>query len=439
MSARVATALSPFKPNHESLHSARWEKDTSEFSSSFSAQSTLPKGTTQHPSMVRSLRRSDPDPKSRVGTSTHRDFRPYSHQLEQVQAVNTRESAMSHLDPSKTFTNVTNPDEVYRSEKDTKFRPSDGSSTRPIHLPPSLIFPTREFHDRTTSRDYQAYDLSSDSPNRAAPRGRESSAQIGGEFEGVSSSQRDYPPYRYQPVRSQAAQPTPVSLGVGPLTDATVHRQFFIPHTPSPPSAIVPPGYKKEPLDFGEETSYNTFFRGHRHVARASRYEPINGKLFSSLQPDMNTQTAIHFPPKSAKPYFAPVPVTYRSPGGPLDDHTSQRIDFPGYTEPIPAASAKPGHRPLTGDFLSSRTHDDTFKPLPLSSRPPAAVDKHGIYLPQDRFSAESTTKSAYTGSRTQPPQPVIPIPAQHRYAAPLEHSTIYKSSYNNSSRPGSN
>ena len=436
MSARVATALSPFKPNHESLHWARWEKDLSEFSSSFSAQSTLPKNTPLHPSMVRSLRRSDPDPKSRVGTSTHRDFQPHSHQLEQVQAVNTRESAMSHLDPSKTFTNVTNPDEVYRSEKDTKFRPSDGSPTHPIHLPPSLIFPTREFHDRTTSRDYRAYDLSA-SPSRAAPRGREGSARIGGEFEGVSSSQRDYPPHLFQPVRGQVAQPAPVSLGSGPLVDTTVHRQFFIPHAPSPPAPIVPPGYKKESLHFGEETSYNTFFRGHRLVSRTPRYEPINGKLFSSLQPDMSTQTAAHFPPKSAKPYFAPVPVTYRSPDGPLVGPTSQRIDFPGYSEPVPAASAKPAHRPLTGDFLSSRTHDDTFKPLPLGGRPPAAVDKHGISLPKDLFSAESTTKSAYTGFRTQPPRPVIPIPAQHRYAASLEHSTIYKSSYN--SRDGTN
>ncbi|KAI6648085.1 hypothetical protein LOD99_11894 [Oopsacas minuta] len=430
MSARVATTLSPFKPNHESLHWARWEKDSSEFSSSFLAHPTRQRNTPQHSSMVRNLRRTDLDPKLRVDAYPHRDFQPHPHQLDQVQVVNTRDSAMSHLDPSKTFTNVTNLDEVYRSEKDTKFGPTSCSHTVPIHLPPSLIFPTCEFYDQTTSRDYHAYDLSQAS-TRAIVRGREGSTRIGGEFEGVSSSQHDYPPHIAQPVRGTAMQPDPVSLGSGPLIDATVHRQFFIPHTPAPTPPIVPPGYKKEQLCFEEDTSYNTFFRGHRSVSRAPRYEPINGKLFSSLQPDMQTQTSLHFPPKSAKAYFAPVPLTYRPPDGALDGNTSQRIDFTGCRGSLPAASAKPTHRPLTGDFFSSRTHTDTFIPLPLNKRPPPAVDKHGIALPQDSFLAESTTKSAYIGSTSLPPKPVIPVLANHRYTDPLEHSSIYKSSYN--------
>ena len=433
MSARVATTLSPFKPNQESLHWARWEKDSSEFSSSFSAHHASQRSKPQYASMVRNLRRSDPDPKVRVGTSTHRDFQPHSAQLDKVQVVNTRDSAMSHLDPSKTFTNVTNPDDVYRSEKDVKFRPPSSSLTHPVSLPPCRIFPTREFHDQTTSRDYHAYDLSQASPTRVLARGKESSTRGGTQFEGVSSSQHDYPPHCVQSVRAPALQPKPVSLGAGPLTDATVHKQFFIPHISAPAPPIVPPGYKKEPLCFGEDTSYNTFFSGHRGVSRAPRYEPINGKLFSSLQPDMHTQTALHFPPKSAAPYFAPVPVTYRPPDGPLDDQTSQRIDFPGSGSgrSHPAASAKPAHRPITGDFLSSRTHADTFQPIPLSKRPPPAVDKHGIALPQDPFLAESTTKSAYIGGQSVPPLPFIPVPAHHNSSDALEHSSIYKSSYN--------
>ena len=130
--------------------------------------------------------------------------------------------------------------------------------------------------------------------------------------------------------------------------------------------------------------------------------------------------TALHFPPESANPYFAPVPATYRPLNGTLDDQTSQRIDFPGkLTDRI------------TGDFLSSRTLADTFQQITLSERPPPALDKHRISHSQHLFLAESFTKSAYTGVLSVPPLPLIPVHTYQGHTNALDNSFIYTSSYN--------
>lgn len=437
----LANKCSPFNPSASSIHRTKYEPNLSEFSASFTTHQVKPKFNPQHVSMLRS-RRSDSGDEHLLASATHRDFTPHSAiNRPRTQITNTRASAMNHLDPSKTFSNVTNSDEIYRSEKNAKFQKPVLTGSRAAPQAPSHIFPTQKFNDSTTSRDYCPHDLSVSAPKHVFASGQPSSIPSNSEnfakFDTLSTSAHDYPNHSPQPVRLAFQPPrstTNHTHNDKPLDDSTIHKQFFIPHSASASLSTAPlPIYHKEPLEFYDETAYNHFYSGHRNVPRTAKYHPIPGNLFSSLPSDMNTQTAIHYPPKQVTPYFAPVPITYSAPTAPLIDDTSQRIDFPAYHSLSRTTSAKPKPRPITGEFYSTTTTASLHKPLPLLDRPPPAVDKLGILLPRETFHNDTTTRSTYQGISIARPQPIVPQLSNNAALSgiPLEHDTVYKHSYN--------